>query len=236
MTNWGDIGAVEDRLGHRFDDRQLLYRALTHSSALTKTQTSVDSYQRLEFLGDRVLALAVVDMLLTSYPDADEGALAQRLNQLVRKETCASVAADLGLGDAVKLAESEDRSGGRKKKAILGDICEAVIAAIYLDGGLPVARQFIDDHWRPRMLEAEAPPRDAKTTLQEWAQAKGLPLPAYEVTGRTGPDHEPEFTVTVEILGMASGSGSGGSRRSAEQAAAQLVLQREGEWSDEDKQ
>ena len=227
----GDKDAnVEDRLGHRFNDIQLLQRALTHSSSLSVTQSPTDSYQRLEFLGDRVLALVIADMLLTKYPDADEGELAQRLNELVRRETCAAVADELRLGDAVRLAASEARSGGRKKKAILGDICEAVIAAIYLDGGMDQAYAFIDRQWRQRMVGSKSPPRDAKTTLQEWAQSQGLDLPDYQVIGRTGPDHEPQFTVRVDLDGPGAGEGTGRSRRLAEQEAARALLVCVGVW------
>jgi ribonuclease-3 len=224
------LQALEGRLGHRFGDRRLLLTALTHRSALGSDKASRESYQRLEFLGDRVLALAVASMLHQSYPKAEEGELASRLNALVRRETCAEVAVALDMGAAIRLGPSERGSGGRKKSAILGDVAEAIIAAIYLDAGYAAAARFVEANWKPLMAAATEPYRDPKTTLQEWAQGRGLPTPAYEATGRDGPDHAPRFTVEVRIQGLAAGEGQGRSKREAEQAAAEAVLIREGVW------
>lgn len=227
------IEALEQRIAYAFRDRSLVARALTHRSAVPGDRVAHESYQRDEFLGDRVLALVVADMLIRAHPRADEGDLARRLNQLVRKETCAEVAIALDLGAGIRLGAGERQSGGRRKGAILADVAEAVIAAIYLDGGFDAARDFVDRNWRPRMEALSGPLRDAKTTLQEWAQGKGLPTPTYVMTDRSGPDHAPEFTVAVSITGGPSGEGRGKSKREAEMTAATGVLVREGIWSAE---
>lgn len=223
-------GRLESRLGHVFADRGLLERALTHASAPGVADVGRDSYQRLEFLGDRVLGLAVATMLLEAYPDADEGELARRLNHLVRRETCAEVAVELGLDAAVRIGAGEAQAGGRRKTAILGDICESVLAAVYLDGGFAAATALVERYWRPRMLGFAAARRDAKTTLQEWAQGRNLPPPIYEAVGRSGPDHEPRFTVLVRVEGLDPAEGLGRSKREAEQGAASALLVREGIW------
>lgn len=218
------------RLKHDFKKPDLLRVALTHASALTPSDSVTLSYQRLEFLGDRVLGLVVADMLHHHFPNADEGELARRFNHMVKRETCAEIAQDLKVGDAMRIGQSEAQTGGRKKVALLADICEAVIAAIYLDGGFPAAEKFVKSHWEPRMLSWSGPLRDAKTTLQEWAQSKGLPTPKYDVVSREGPDHAPQFVVGVSVKGLADGEGKGGSKRIAEQNAAEAVLRREGVW------
>lgn len=223
------LDEIETRIGHRFADRGLLALALTHTSAI---QVATDSYQRLEFLGDRVLALTVAGMVYRSFPKADEGELARRLNALVKRETCAEVAIQLGLGDAVRLGSGEAQSGGRKKAAILGDIAEAVIAAVYLDAGFETARDFVERLWHDRMMSATGPLRDAKTTLQEWLQGKGLAAPVYRQVGRTGPDHDPLFTIAVDLVGCDGAEGAGRSKREAEQNAATRVLVREGLWKE----
>lgn len=210
-------------LDHRFADPALLEQALTHRSAAPRHDVG---YERLEFLGDRVLGLIITDLLMAVFPDDNEGALARRLAELVRQETLADVARDIDLGRHVRLSRSEGESGGRENDAILSDVCEAVIAAIYLDAGLEAARQFIERCWRGRLDSASAPPQDAKTMLQEWAQGRGLPLPNYCVTERTGPDHAPEFTVTVTVEGHDPVAGAGPSKRTAEQAAAEVLLDR----------
>ncbi|WP_417772788.1 ribonuclease III [Stappia sp.] len=226
---------LQDRLRHRFDDPMLLTRALTHGSATAKNNAPDASYQRLEFLGDRVLGLAIATMLHHAFPKADEGELARRLNQLVRRETCADVARELALGEALVLGESEEQTGGKRKTAILADVCEAVIAAVYLDGGLEAAQTLIERHWGGRMTSYAGPLRDPKTMLQEWAQGRGKPAPRYTMTDRSGPDHAPLFTVKVEIDGEDVASGSGGSKRIAEQRAAETVLKREGLLTETDK-
>lgn len=223
-------GGLEARLGHVFTDPGLLERALTHASAPGVSDVARDSYQRLEFLGDRVLGLAVATMLLEAYPEADEGELARRLNHLVRRETCAEVAAELGLDAAVRMGSGEAQAGGRRKTAILGDVCESVLAAVYLDGGFAAATALVERYWRPRMLGFAAARRDAKTTLQEWAQGQALSTPIYEAVARTGPDHEPRFTVLVRVEGLDPAEGAGRSKREAEQGAASAMLVREGIW------
>ncbi len=230
MAKSVNLETVEEKIGYRFQNRSLLERALTHASALENTGDQGETYQRLEFLGDRVLGLVIAEMLYATFPDAAEGELARRFNQLVKQETCAGVALEVDLGAAMRVGEGEAQSGGRRKRPLLADICESVIAALYLDGGFLAAQRFIEDHWSERMRTWSGPLRDAKTTLQEWAQARGLEPPHYEIAERSGPDHAPEFTVRVEVTGFAAANGRGGSRRQGEQAAATAFLQREGVW------
>lgn len=226
-----DIGLLEDHLGYKFKDQDLLIRALSHSSTVATPRLQVDeTYQRQEFLGDRVLAVSVAEMLLKAFPKADEGELARRFNGLVRNETCADVAREIGVGPFIRLGEGEAQAGGRKKEAILGDVCEAIIGAMFLDGGFDEARKLVDRYWKKRMLEWTGPLRDAKTTLQEWVQGNKLPPPSYRLVERTGPDHEPEFTLRVEVPTLESAVGKGPSKRIAEQDAARAMLIREGQW------
>lgn len=227
------LDAVEVVLGHRFQDRTLLATALTHASALASSARAIDSYQRLEFLGDRVLGLAIADLTYQAYPDAEEGELAQRYNQLVKGATCAEVAKDWGLDRALNLSSGEAQAGGRRKTAILADVCEAVLGALYLDAGYETVRAVVVRDWEPRMRHAATPIRDAKTTLQEWIQGRGGPTPSYRLAGRTGPDHQPRFRVEVAVAGLEDGVGEGGSKREAEQNAAQAVLVREGVWKND---
>jgi ribonuclease-3 len=237
MKPGGDaaIRALERRIGHEFSNRELLLTALTHASAIGDfTEPLRANYQRLEFLGDRVLALVIAEMLLEAFPRATEGELAQRLTGLVRNESCAEVAVALDLGQAIRLGGGEVQSGGRKKAAILGDVCEAVIGALHLDGGVEAARRFVVAQWRERMLNSHGPLRDAKTTLQEWVQAKGLPTPTYTIVDRRGPDHAPIFVIEVSVDKAPPARGEGHSRREAEQEAATNVLRREGVWSARD--
>jgi ribonuclease-3 len=224
----------EDRIGYRFTDRSHLVRALTNASAVAEEHLAPnESYQRLEFLGDRVLALVIADMLIEAFPVADEGELARRLTGLVRNESCAEVATDIDLGNWMRLGGGEVQSGGRRKAAILGDVCEALIGGLFLDGGLPAARNFIEQNWRKRMLHWNGPLRDAKTTLQELVQGKGLAAPRYEIVERSGPDHAPNFVVEVKVDTMRPLTGAGRSKREAEQKAASAVLIAEGVWSKE---
>jgi len=224
--------SLEQRLGYAFSDAKLLERALTHPSAIASSDPDAQlaSYQRLEFLGDRVLGLVVAEMLFEEYRSDDEGDLHRRHASLVRKETCADVGAELGIGEALALGEGEENSGGREKATILGDACEAVIGAIYIDGGLAPARDLIERMWRDRMTGRRRQDRDAKSTLQEWTQGRGLGLPRYVVVDESGPAHAPRFEVRVEIEKMPSAAGEGPSKREAEQAAATAVLLREGVW------
>ncbi len=219
---------LEDRVGYRFSDVALLNCALTHISALKGPRNRTGSYQRLEFLGDHVLGLVVSDMLFRAFPKADEGELSRRLADLVRKETCAEIAGTIELGAAIKLGSSEVNAGARKRPAILADVCEALIGAVYLDGGYQAAADLVERLWQARMRATTQPLRDPKTVLQEWAQARGLPTPAYREVARSGPDHDPEFRVAVQLPAFAPAEGSGRSKRAAEQAAAAAMLAREG--------
>jgi ribonuclease III len=218
-----DLRAFSDRIGHRFRRPELLVSAVTHASLGSPNRPD---NQRLEFLGDRVLGLVMAEALLAADPDAREGQLAPRYNALVRKETCAEVARELGLGDALRLGRSEMLSGGRRKEALLGDAMEAVIAAVHLDAGFEAARELVLRLWGARVARAETTPRDAKTALQEFVQARGEPPPVYAETAREGPDHAPHFTVEVRLAGGQSVAASAGSKRQAEQAAAKALLAR----------
>jgi ribonuclease-3 len=220
--------AIEARLGHTFADPALLLTAMTHVSALKPSHKRGESYQRLEFLGDHVLGLIVSDMLYRSFPNADEGELSKRLADLVRKESCADVAKALGLADDIKLGAVGAGAGARLRKSVLGDICEAVIGAVFLDGGYVAAQKFVETNWTERMKKPRQPLRDPKTVLQEWAQGKGLPTPVYREVERTGPHHDPQFRVAVDLPGLAPAEGVGGSKRAAEKVAASVMIEREG--------
>ncbi|MEL6477400.1 MAG: ribonuclease III [Pseudomonadota bacterium] len=212
---------MAETLGHRFARIGLLAEALTHPSAASASRPD---NQRLEFMGDRVLGLVIAEALLAAYPSESEGTLAPRLNALVRRETLADVAGEVGLGQYLHLGRSENVSGGRRKSAILADAMEAVIAALYLDGGLAAARRFILARWQARIEAPEEAPMDAKTKLQEWAQAQGMTPPLYEIKLRSGPDHAPSFTVEARLETGAFAAGSAGSRKRAEQIAAAALL------------
>jgi ribonuclease-3 len=218
-----DLQAFSARLGHDFARPDLLIRAVTHASISTPQRPD---NQRLEFLGDRVLGLVIAETLLGADKAASEGLLAPRFNALVRKETCAAVARELALGDVLKLGRSEMMSGGRRKEALLGDAMEAVVAAVYLDGGLEAARAVILRLWKDRIGSVKADARDAKTALQEWAQARALPPPSYTVLGREGPDHQPMFTVEVRLESGEAEVARAGTKRQAEQACAKALLTR----------
>lgn len=221
---------LEARLGYRFADPDLLDRALTHSSAIAPGKRVERSYQRLEFLGDRVLGLVVADMLYRRLPKANEGELSRSLNSLVRKETCAAIARELDLGRHMNLGESEARTGGASKEAILGDVAEAVIGAIYCDAGLGQAYEVVERLFGQHIGQAGNVRADPKTTLQEWAQAKGLEPPVYAEVERTGPDHAPEFTISVQIGTYPPLSATGPSKKLAEHKAAERFLLREKVW------
>lgn len=220
-------GALEDRIGYRFTDADLLDQALTHVSALSG-QKPAGTYQRLEFLGDHVLGLVISDMLFHGFPKAAEGELSQRLADLVNRDACADVARKMELGAVIRFGSSEANAGGRDKTTILADVCEAVVGAAYLDGGYPAAAGLVERFWRERMVTPKRPLRDPKTLLQEWAQARGLPIPAYREVARTGPHHDPEFRISVELPEQAPAEGVGRSKRAAEQAAAAAMLGRHG--------
>jgi len=223
----GDLGALMARLGYNFNDFSLLGRALTHTSVDGASGPDA-SYERLEFLGDRVLGLVIAEMLLETFPNAAEGELAPRFNALVRRETVAKVAKNLDVGPYLRLGIGEHQTGGREKAAILADVGESIIAAIYLDGGLPAAAAFIRNEWSSEIKLKSAPPLDAKTALQEWSQSKALGLPEYRETSRMGPDHAPRFTIEVRVGGLEPVQGIGKAKREAEQLAAQAFLEREG--------
>jgi ribonuclease-3 len=221
-TDWA---ALEASLGHVFKDKALLTRALTHSSA-----SSIKSNERLEFLGDRVLGLAIADKLHLLYPDDAEGALALKFNALARREACAAAAEAAGLPSHLILAKSEAGSGGHLKAAILAGACEAVIAALYLDGGMKAARAFIEKYWTEAFASLNSDMRDPKTSLQEWAQGRkdARSAPVYKMLRREGPDHAPRFAVEVRVEGVEPEVGEGGSKREAEQAAARAMLEKLG--------
>lgn len=219
------LDALEARLGHAFADPGLLAEAMTHASALDGKRKGRRSYDRLEFLGDRVLGLIVSERLLRLHAEDDEGALAPRYNALVNRHACARAAREAGLGEAVELSASEAAQGGRAKEAILADLCEAVIGALYLDAGMDAARGFVDRFWGAA-FDAAAP-RDAKTALQEWAAGRHLAL-HYETIEQTGPEHAPKFVVEARVEGFAPARGIGGSKREAQRAAADALMKENG--------
>ncbi len=213
-------------LGHRFGNPNLLDEALTHPSVERPPGKARGDYERLEFLGDRVLGVVIADLLLHLYPDSDAGALALRFNALVRRESLAEVAEKIGLGAHIRMSKSEHNAGGRRKPAILADVCEAVIGALYVDGGLEPAAGFIRRNWDPLAERVARAPKDAKTALQEWAHARGLEAPVYAVVGKAGPDHDTVFSVEVHLKGRKPAKGEGRSKRVAEQGAAEAMLKR----------
>ena len=223
------IAELEYRLNYTFQNKSLLDQALTHSSIgdgarVTKTGRLRDN-ERMEFLGDRVLGLLTAEALLQRDPDAREGDLALRLNAMVNGETCAAVARNMDLGAALRLSGGETRTGGREKPSILADACEAVMAAVYLDGGLEAARGVFQAFWSTALANLDkSKGKDPKTALQEWAQGYGKPLPTYRILTRDGPDHAPTFTIEAAVLGLAPAVGAGPSRQAAEKAAAQALL------------
>jgi ribonuclease-3 len=216
-----DLRAFSSRLGHEFRNPDLLVQAVTHASISSPTRPD---NQRLEFLGDRVLGLVMAEALLSAAPEAAEGLLAPRFNALVRKEACADVARQIGLGEVLRLGRSEMMTGGRRKEALLGDAMEAVIAAVYLDAGFEAARTLILRLWGSRIARVDADARDAKTALQEWAQARGMAPPAYVEIARDGPDHAPVFTIEARLSTGVAARAQAPAKRAAEQAAAAAVL------------
>lgn len=216
---------LEQKIGHVFADPALLQTALTHASLRGAAQNN----ERLEFLGDRVLGLAVAALLFEKFQEDSEGALAKRHTALVQQGALAAIARDIGLPDAVRLSEAERGAGGARKDAILADALEAVIAAVFVDGGFAAARGVVENLFAARLGEDAAPPEDPKTGLQEWAQSRGLPLPLYEVTGQSGPDHAPLFRVMVRVEGFAPEEAEAQSKRAAEKIAAAQLLEKIGE-------
>lgn len=216
---------VEELLGYRFKNRLLLEEALTHPSRTRQVQNAAFNYQRLEFVGDAVLGLVVAHMLFEAFPDESEGHLAKRHAALVRSEAIAQVGQGLGISRHIIMASSEEVSGGRSNLSNIEDVCEALIGAIYLDGGFDPASMFVRMHWSPLVSAQGLPPRDAKTSLQEWAQGQGKKLPVYTVVHTEGPSHAPLFTIEVSVEGLAPVTASGASKRAAEQKAAQMLME-----------
>ncbi len=219
MTVLNVYAALEDRLGHRFKNQEWLERALTHSS-----KTGVHSYERLEFLGDRVLGLVIAHKLFETFTDESEGGLAKRLSALVQGRTLVVVATEIRLGGFLKMSEAERLAGGAENDNTLADAMEAVLGAIYLDGGLEAVRATILSLWNDKIHTLTDMNQDPKTELQEWVQARALPLPEYEILTKSGPDHAPIFVLEVRVQGHAPIQAEGSSRRVAERLAAQKML------------
>lgn len=218
---------LESVLGHAFADARLLTTALTHASAIGGARPQPGgSFERLEFLGDRVLALVVAEMLLEQFSGESEGDIAKRHAAVVQRDALARVARTISLGRHLRLSKSEDASGGRENPAVLADALEAVIAALYRDGGLPAAAAFIRREFQKLIEAASQPPRDPKTALQEWAQGRGKPLPKYHTLSEEGPAHQPRFVVEVRVADIAPATGEGASKRAAERRAAAALLDR----------
>jgi len=217
------VSGLENALGYSFTDKNLAAQALTHSSIVRDRR---NSNERLEFLGDRVLGLVVAEMLYDYFPNEEEGAMGYRFTALARAESLARVAEQLGFSDFLLVAEGEMLSGKRRKISMLANTCEAVIAALYLDGGYTPASNFVRTYWQPLLEEDLIPPKDAKTLLQEWVQGRGHSIPEYKVVERTGPDHAPEFSVEVRVENHDPASAKGPSKRMAETAAAEVLYER----------
>jgi ribonuclease III len=222
------LASLAEALGHAFARPELLAEALTHPSARRGPKRS---YERLEFLGDRVLGLIIAELLWRRFPHEAEGALTRRHTGLVRRETLTEIAVKVDLGPHILLSSGEEAAGARANPSVLADVCEAVIAAVYLDGGLDAARRFVERWWEPTLAKLGAPPHDAKTALQEWAQARGRALPSYRTVATEGPAHRRIFTVTVSVDGLPPATASGPSKRAAETAAAAAALAGAGDGS-----
>mgnify|MGYP006428903203 CR=1 FL=1 len=221
MSN--DLAKLSQHLDHKFTTPETLRLALRHSSLSVGGQEG--SNERYEFLGDRVFGLIIAEMLLDRFPNEDEGDIAKRHTALVRQEALVRVAEVIELGDFIEMSDGEAASGGRENDSVLSDCCEAVIAALYIDGGLEAAERFITTHWRDMIEETPEPPKDSKTSLQEWAQARGLALPAYDEISREGPAHKPVFVIEASVEGRPTAQASGTSKRKAEQEAAEKLLE-----------
>lgn len=218
------MDALEKTLGYRFTQPKLCEQALTHPSTAKQVAGSVYNNQRLEFLGDAVLGLLVCEMLFTLYPLEAEGDLSRRQVALVNGSVLAEVARQLALGDYLVLSQSEADAGGRALASNLEDACEALIGAVYLDGGLEAVKPVIERFWMPLARQNLTPPKDPKTALQEWAQARGLPLPSYQVIQESGPSHAPQFTIEVFIKDKGKAQAEAGTKKAAERMAAELLL------------
>lgn len=216
---------IEAKIGYAFKDKALLALAFSHPSLPVARNALPENNQRLEFLGDAVLGLVIADMLYEMYPQEAEGDLAKRHSALVCGAHLADMGRKLSLGNEIVMSSSESESGGRDNDSNLEDACEALIGAIYLDGGMQAISSFIHAHWEEAARTTKAPPKDAKTALQEWAQGRGLPLPEYHVTGQSGPSHAPEFTVELVVKGLKPKEATAGSKKQAERAAAEMMLE-----------
>lgn len=225
-----NLDQLEATLHYSFKDRSLLRMAITHQSALEGTDAEGESYQRLEFLGDRVLGLAVSEMLFRLQPQIIVGRLARRLSDLVRAETCADIATEWGLGDHIQFGQNTGKDT-KQSRSVLADVCEAILGAIFLDGGAAAATRVVERFWTPLLNETGVALQDAKTALQEWVQARGLQPPNYKDLDRSGPDHDPVFTVRVEIPGFDDAEAQASAKKIAQQCAAEAFLLREGIWT-----
>lgn len=212
---------LETLLGYQFKDASLLNLALTHRSLMRDMDIS---NQRLEFLGDAVLGLVIAEMVYTLFPAEPEGDLSKRLVSLVNGEQLTRIAEKMQLGEHLLMSEGEAEQGGRVNPSNLEDACEALLGAIYLDGGIESVRGVVDRFWRDQAKTMKAPPKDAKTTLQEWAQGHGFPLPEYTVISADGPSHAPHFVIDVTVKGHPPTRGEAGTKRVAERLAAQAML------------
>lgn len=221
----GDLATLEQALGYRFTDQALLRQALTHASRSLRPDQRLSSNERLEFLGDRVLGVVISEMLYNYYLTDEEGSLSRRLNALVRREALAEIADDIGVSAQIIMSRGEAEQGGRENPTLQADAMEAIIAAVYLDGGMSAARALIERFWTNRVEHGPSePPKDAKTRLQEWSQAEGLGLPVYSVIDSTGPSHAPTFRVKVTVTSRGASEAEGSSKQRAEQAAAADML------------
>jgi ribonuclease III len=205
-------------LHHRFNNEALLSAALTHSSAVGAT------YERLEFLGDRVLGLVIASWLFDGFPDEPEGKLNRRMSDLVRRDACAAVARTIGVVPFIQMERAARMSGVQHSDNVLGDVCEALIAALYIDGGMNVATQFIRAQWRLMLQDNDSASQDPKSALQEWAQGRGLPLPSYALVGQSGPDHAPSFEIEVRVPGYEPAVAAAASKQEAQKRAAAELL------------
>lgn len=218
-----NLDRLQEILEYRFSDVDLLKRAITHTSHVESNKGTYD-FERLEFLGDAVLGMVISELLFTLFPDEQEGPLAQRKSALVCRDMLVEVAQQWQLQQKIRMSDREARSGGAKTETTLEDACEAILGAVYLDGGFEPARRLIRRVWEPLAYQERRPPKDAKTALQEWAQGRGLPLPEYAVTQQSGPAHKPLFTVQVQVKGEAPAEGRGKSKKQATTVAAQALL------------
>ena len=223
------IAQLETIIEHKFKSHERLVRALTHSSA-SKKAGEISHYERLEFLGDRILGLCIAEMLFSEFPNAREGELSVRLNALVSGNTCAEISDEIGLHEFIHAGADVKKLTGKRMKSVRADVVESLIAAVYLDAGSKAAMAFVTKYWKSRIHCAGAATRDSKTALQEWAHTKTSSTPTYAIAERSGPDHDPIFTIEVKIDGVEGAKGQGRSKRAAEQSAAQEILLRENVW------